>query len=45
MQGLPGSGKSTVAQQLAGKEGKIFALDKTIMEQKKSLLLADQTSL
>lgn len=28
MQGLPGSGKSTVAKQLAGEKGKIFTLDR-----------------
>jgi adenylylsulfate kinase-like enzyme len=27
MQGIPGSGKSTVAEQLAGVNGKIFAID------------------
>ena len=45
MQGLPGSGKSTVAKQLAGEKGKIFALDKTIVEKKKKLLTTDKTSL
>ncbi|CDW74100.1 UNKNOWN [Stylonychia lemnae] len=41
MQGLPGSGKSTVARQLAGENGKIFQLDKTIVERKKSLVDQD----
>lgn len=41
MQGLPGSGKSTVAQQLAGKNGKIFHIDKIIFEKKKKLLNDD----
>jgi predicted kinase len=43
MRGLPGSGKSTVARQLAGETGKIFALDKSIADLKKSLL-NDQVS-
>jgi broad-specificity NMP kinase len=38
MRGLPGSGKSTVAQQLAGPNGRIFTLDKTIVDYKHSLL-------
>ncbi|CDW90061.1 UNKNOWN [Stylonychia lemnae] len=44
MQGLPGSGKSTVAKQLAGQNGKIFSIDKIIMEQKKSHGQVDQKS-
>ena len=44
MQGLPGSGKSTVAKQLAGNGGKIFALDKSIVERKKRLS-SDMTTL
>jgi shikimate kinase len=38
MRGLPGSGKSTVAAQLAGPNGKIFTLDRTIVDFKNSLL-------
>jgi adenylate kinase family enzyme len=38
MRGLPGSGKSTVAQQLGKDGGKIFTLDKTIVENKKNLI-------
>ena len=41
MQGLPGSGKSTVAQQLAGENGKIFHIDMTIVERKKKLMIDD----
>lgn len=45
MQGLPGSGKSTVAQQLAGENGKIFQIDKRIVEKKKKLVNADASDL
>lgn len=45
MQGLPGSGKSTVAKKLAGDHGKIFALDRTIVEKKNKLASADMSSL
>lgn len=44
MRGLPGSGKSTVAQELAKDGGRIFTLDKTIVENKKNLV-ADQNDL
>ena len=37
MQGLPGSGKSTVANELAGSSGKIFGLDKLVVERKQKL--------
>ena len=39
MQGIPGSGKSTVAKELARDTGKIFALDKLIVERKKKLII------
>ncbi len=45
MQGLPGSGKSTVAHQLAGGQGKIFTLDKIIAEKKKEMFSSDISSL
>jgi shikimate kinase len=45
MQGLPGSGKSTVAKELARSHGKIIALDKIIVERKKKLILQDQHKL
>jgi shikimate kinase len=45
MQGLPGSGKSTVAKELARAHGKIIALDKIIVERKKKLILQDQQKL
>jgi len=38
MQGLPGSGKSTVARHLAGENGKIFTVDKTIVSREKRLI-------
>ena len=38
MRGLPGSGKSTVAKQLAGESGVIFNLDKQILPASKSIL-------
>ena len=44
MRGLPGSGKSTVARQLAGEHGVIFSLDKQIMPQTKTLI-HEETSL
>lgn len=42
MQGLPGSGKTTVAKELARDKGKIFELDKLIVERKKKLLIEDK---
>lgn len=45
MQGLPGSGKSTVAQRLAGESGKVFTLDKTIASKKQKITHLDQNSI
>ncbi len=40
MQGLPGSGKSTVAKELAGERGKIISIDKMIVERKRKLVVS-----
>lgn len=45
MQGLPGSGKSTVAKQLGGENGKIFSLDTTIASKKQKITHLDQSSI
>ncbi len=45
MQGLPGSGKSTVAKQLAGENGKVFSLDTTIASKKQKITHLDQSSI
>lgn len=45
MQGLPGSGKSTVAKELAKDKGKIFHLDSVIAERKKKLVVENIQSL
>lgn len=37
MQGLPGSGKTTVAKELAGTSGKIISVDKLIVERTKKI--------
>ena len=42
MQGIPGSGKSTVAKELARETGKIFALDMLIGERKNKLVQHDK---
>ena len=45
MQGLPGSGKTTVANQLAGKKGKILSLDKAIVSKLKKFAICEESSL
>jgi len=37
MQGLPGSGKTTVAKELSGASGKIISIDQLIVERTKKL--------
>ncbi len=45
LRGLPGSGKSTVASQLAGEKGVILSIDKKILEQHIQNLNKDDNSL